>query len=421
MKLDPWQKDFLQTKGDKMLLCGRQVGKSVICSLDAALFAKNNPNKTTLIIAPTERQAYALFDKTLQHFTAFDLKTGKHRPTKHKLELKNGSKIWCLPTGISGVGIRFLTIDRLYIDECQNVGEEVRTAVTPMLLTTAGDKIYLGTPKPNSFFVKEFMDQGSTFTKFSVKSEEVLRDRDLTKEWTEYHRQKALDYIEGERRYMTKLQFAQEYEGEIIQDLHQFFSRALIESCMTIDPHSPRPVGKPYLGVDVASMGRDETVLISGIKTKSDKMVMYDMSVLMESRITSTARSIIDADIKEDYLKIYVDDGGLGVGVFHLLLEHPQTSRKVIAINNASRSLDRDDNQHKRLLKEDLYTNLKRLMEQGRIKLWKDDELLLSLQSVQFEYKNNRMILFGDNTHKTEALIRCAWAMMDKSLNIFIY
>ena len=37
--LDPWQKKFIETKGDKILCCGRQVGKSVICGIDAGEYA----------------------------------------------------------------------------------------------------------------------------------------------------------------------------------------------------------------------------------------------------------------------------------------------------------------------------------------------------------------------------------------------
>jgi hypothetical protein len=175
------------------------------------------------------------------------------------------------------------------------------------------------------------------------------------------------------------------------------------------------------MGVDVAGMGEDETVLVSVAKTDNDKLLMYDMKILMKSPVPSTARRILYEDEREDYMKIYIDDGGLGVGVFQLLLEHYQTSRKVVAINNSHRSLDSEDKQRKRILKEDLYTNLKSLMEQGRIKLWKNDKLRMSLRSIQYHHKNGRMLISGNYSHIVEALNRAAWSEKDKSLNIFIY
>ena len=68
INLDPWQKEFIATKGDKILCCGRQVGKTEICAIDAAEYAlkPDNPHPI-LMTAPTERQARLLFDKTLQY------------------------------------------------------------------------------------------------------------------------------------------------------------------------------------------------------------------------------------------------------------------------------------------------------------------------------------------------------------------
>src|SRR3990170_1582961 len=92
IQLDPWQEKFIQTKGDKILCCGRQVGKSVICGIDAGEYAANNPKNVILMIAPTERQAYALFEKTLAYLSDNYkqlLKKGKERPTKTQINLKN--------------------------------------------------------------------------------------------------------------------------------------------------------------------------------------------------------------------------------------------------------------------------------------------------------------------------------------------
>ena len=65
LALDEWQKKFLETKGDKILCTGRQVGKSVICAIDAVEYAVNHRNETIVVIAPLEKQAYALYEKML--------------------------------------------------------------------------------------------------------------------------------------------------------------------------------------------------------------------------------------------------------------------------------------------------------------------------------------------------------------------
>jgi hypothetical protein len=107
------------------------------------------------------------------------------------------------------------------------------------------------------------------------------------------------------------------------------------------------------------------------------------------------------------------------------LLDNQQTKRKIIALNNRARPLDKDDQHKKKILKEDLYNNLLMLMEQGKIKLLDDDELIESLKSVQYEYniKPNSLTMlriFGNYTHITEGLIRAAWCARDKTLNIWV-
>ena len=435
INLDPWQKEFIKTKGDKILCCGRQVGKSVICGKDAGDYAVNHGNKVILMIAPTERQAYALFEKTLFYLTenfANKIKHGKDRPTKSKINLTNGTRIWCLPTGISGIGIRFLTVHRLYADEAAYIPEEVWTAVTPMLLTTGGDMILLSTPKGReSTFADTFLNKDEaydSFTRFSQTSEEVVKNRLLCTTWTEFQRDKALQHLARERAKMSALQYAQEYEGALLDELRQFFPTELIKACMTLKRDSLIPEGaKKYLGVDVARMGEDETVLAGLALTTTAQhgtLLQFQLDIFNKFRLTQTVREILKANDTNNYRKIYIDDGGLGGGVFDPLLENPSTKRKVVPINNAARALDcdREAGRKKKLLKEDLYNNLLVLMEQGRIKFLNRDELFHSLKSVQAEYTDGGQLkIFGNYTHITEALIRAAWCIKDKSLNIFLH
>ena len=61
-------------------------------------------------------------------------------------------------------------------------------------------------------------------------------------------------------------------------------------------------------------------------------------------------------------------------------------------------------------------------MENGEITLLNDDEVKLSLRSVQAEYTDTGMLrIFGEHSHIVEGLIRAAWASKDKSLNIYCY
>ena len=418
MKLDPWQKKVLETKGNICLRSGRQVGKSTIISIKAGDYALENPNKTVMIIASVERQASLLFEKILAHIydkARYKIKTGKDRPTRHKLQLRNGSVIHCLPTGESGYGIRGFTIHLLIADEAAFVPEDVWTAVTPMLTITKGDIWLLSTPHgKEGFYYRCFNDP--KYTSFHVSSEECPR-RDE-------------EFLKHEKSWMTKAQYAQEYLGEFVDELQQFFPSELIDKVCTINQRNKPTsqlgiIGDNFLGVDVARMGTDESVLLSVERLSRERIKQIDMEITTKTLLTETIRRIKNANKKHDYQKIFIDDAGVGAGVFDVLFEDEEVKRKVVGINNAKRVYERDStgkeikDRKKVLMKENLYNNLLFLMEKGAIELFNEPEIKLSLKSIQYEYTDDgKLKIFGNYSHITEALVRAAYCMKDKTLNI---
>ena len=95
--------------------------------------------------------------------------------------------------------------------------------------------------------------------------------------------------------------------------------------------------------------------------------------------------------------------------------------RKVIGLNNSKKPIDRDGRTNK-ILKEDLYSNAKVLMEQGKILMIDSLPLLNSLKSMTFEYTEDRRIkITGKDSHIAEAFVRVCWALKEKGLNIYCY
>jgi len=122
---------------------------------------------------------------------------------------------------------------------------------------------------------------------------------------------------------------------------------------------------------------------------------------------------------------VYVDDEGIGIGVFDILISDPRTRRKVEALRNSKKIIDYKQDRKTKMLKEDLYMNMLALMEQGKLHLLKDPEIFQSLKSVQYEYTEDKkgkpfLKIFGNYTHICEGLIRAAWCVKEKSLSIRI-
>ena len=428
MRLDQWQKDFLATKGDKELCTGRQVGKTMICAIDCIEWTRKTKKKGIILMtAPQEFQAETLFNKTLDYITTKYpemIKKGKDRPTKTKIVLKKGITIICKTAGVTGFGLRSMTVIRTYVDECSQMYDMTWEAIDPQNLITGGDTIYISTPfGMKGRFYNCWINQDNaynSFTRFSIDSEKCVRERELCSTWTKEIRDKALIKIEQARARMTKKRFMQEYMGEFIEDLMQFFPDKLTIKCQTL---SRSGAGDScFLGVDVGGRIAESTFEI--LKKKGDKLKHVESIVEVYELTTMVERQVIHLDNQYHFKKIYIDSGGIGSGPYAHLLENPQTKRKMVPIDSSQKSIeyDPDKPRKKQIMKEDLYNNLLWLMENDQIQLLDDPEIFQSLKSVQFEITESKDIkIFGNYTHIVEGLIRAAWCVKDKSLNLYCF
>ena len=414
--LDNWQKKVLKTKGNIVLRSGRQVGKSTIISIKVSEYALNHKNKQIMVIAKVERQAQLLFNKILRYIFAKapdKIKKGRDRqtkqlmsPTKHKLTLTNGSVIHCLPAGDNGYGIMGFTIDMLVADEAAFIPEDVWTSVIPALAITRGSIILLSTPfLKEGYYYNCFNDP--SFTSFHQSSEDSPR-RDKK-------------FLAFQKSWMTKAQYAQMYLGQFVTDLKRFFPDELINNCCNTERRPFVLSHRDYsIGCDVGRINDPFTYEIFDI---TDKNNIVQVENLLETNVPlpQSTRKIIEFNKKYNFQKEYIDSGGMGISVCDMLREDEDNKRKVVEINNASRSIDNFGHSRK-LLKEDLYKNLKSLIEQGKLRLLDDDEVKASFRSVLYEEDLNTKTIriWGNDTHIVEGAIRGVWGARDKGLNIYI-
>lgn len=434
--LDDWQKKVIQTEGNVLLISGRRVGKSEVLAMDASEYACNNANKSVLVISHTERQAYWLFEKILNYIMDNHkgmIKTGKEKPTKSQLRLKNKSIIRCLPTGLSGSGIRGIHADRIYPDECDYIEEAVWQAITPMLLTTGGCIRASTTPNPSKEkgYVYHNMFKNPKFTVFNISTEDVINNRPISKTWTQQQREDALAHLQSEKETMTKLAYAVEYLGQWVDNLKRFYPEELIRQRAVLkNPHYD-PTYKTYLGVDVARLGHDLSSFQIVQKISRTHFIHIHSEVTKKQYTTQTYEKILQLAKMYNVSKIGLDagSGSLGVGLLDFLLQNDAVKNKVVALNNRARALDKDGKKKSKLAGEDMHQNLLSMMEHGTIKLLDDDDVKQSLRSVQFDVKispdthrTSQFVFTHINSDIVEGLKRAAWlANEDKRLNIYCY
>lgn len=418
--MDEWQKEVLDAQGNIILMCGRQVGKSEIIAKKLAEYLINNKKQKIMIVSGVERQSSGLYNKTLRYIEQMYptlLCKRKDKPLRTIFKLKNGSILLTEPVGLDGSGARQHTLNGVVFEEMQLIPEEAFGAITPMLLTTGGFMWLLGTAWATEGYVYERLSDPD-FKVFRINSEEVAELR------PEPQRSIMKRHLEKERERLGEAMYSQEYLAIPSEKVRQIFPDKLIKRCLCLQ----RRVGvwqdhRHVCGVDPAGLGEDEgaiTILDTENKEDIEQVNFIITKKLMTTQMTD---QIINLDKRYDFAKIYVDDGGVGFGVFSELMREDATKGKTEALNNSQRSLTRDETRKTKILKEDLYINLLRLMERGQIKLINDAEIRESLKSAKFEYKeeSKRMVITSNYNHPVESLIRAAWDAEKKELNIKVY
>jgi len=409
--LDPWQKEYIETDADKscFLLCGRQVGKTTAMSIKAVELCVNKFTKgqNILICSITEKQAYRMLAKALSYaevkYKKF-VKYGKDKPTMHRILFTNGTGIFCYAAGETGEGLRGDTIKKLMIDEGSRMSEEFFISVTPMLSITKGSMDIASTPCGKEGFFYE-CSKDETFKKFYVNAEDCPRH--------------DKEFLEKEKQHMTKVQYAQEYEAIFTDELKRLVPEELIKNSCVLKRIDIKYKGNFYLGCDIAGFGEDDCTYEIFERLENNQIEQRENIVEKRNMTTDTSRKIISLcnSIKE-IRKIGIDDAGVGFGVYSELMNEDTTKRKTIALNNASRTTDKEGERNKKLLKEEMYFNLLSLMETNRIKMLDDDEIKDSLRCLQYEEGK----VFGHNRHISEGIIRAVWlAEKEKGLNIFAH
>ena len=434
LEYDPWQKKLLSHKGHLLLCTGRQVGKTTVFAAKASQYMINHPNSRIIVVSLTEDQAQLMIVMILTYLEHHDKtlidKKGNKKPTKNRVTLKNGAQVLARPVGNTGDAVRGFTGDVLIVDEASRMPEDMWHAAKPTLLTTGGEIWMCSTPHgKQGYFYECFQNKNNRWKVFHISSEEVIKNRKISLAWTQKRREGGLKLLEEEKADMSELRYAQEFLGQFIDDLRQFFSDELISKCCTAKRSQPAG-GSPFLGVDIARMGDDASSYQIINRINEDKLIHMDSITKKKKLTTYTFDKIIELDKQWNFKKIGIDagSGSLGVGIMDFLLRNTQVRYKIEAINNLKRELDHLGEKKANILKVDLYDNLKSLMEKGKIKLLNSDDVKVSLKSVQYEYRiekgsPSRIEIFS-NPHNlsdiTEGIIRAAWLANQKHINTFI-
>ena len=215
---DDWQRDvLLSTEKRIALCCGRQTGKSTCVALLSLHHCLTVKDATVLIVSPSVRQSGELFRKIITYWKRLGKPVPSETETQLTLTLKNGSRIYALPS--TSETIRGMTATLLCVDEAALVSDTLFTAVRPMLAVTDGKLILLSTPAgKRGFFWKIWSEEGDWLKK-RITSEECSRI--------------SAEYLAREKRTMGASFYASEYLASFEENQLSVFNMEPVRRAFT--------------------------------------------------------------------------------------------------------------------------------------------------------------------------------------------
>lgn len=214
---DPWQEEFLRsTDPMNLILCGRQVGKSLTVSILALHAALTRPGRLVVIVAQRQDQAAELLRKAVTAFYAVGSPVPVKREGATHFELATGARILALPG--EERAMHGPTADLLIIDEAARVPDEVFHAASPQLSASKGRLVALSTAfAKTGFFYREWQE-GAGYRRWSVTARDCPRH--------------SREFLAQERRRMGQRWFDMSYFNVFGDDIAAVFSSDDIKAAM---------------------------------------------------------------------------------------------------------------------------------------------------------------------------------------------
>lgn len=451
IKLDDWQREILEDETHHIGLSkGRRIGATHLFAVKAVewLRTHHNTHPTSQIVCSsiTEDQAQLM----IAFATAYAEKKypgliGKKgdKPTKNRLILKvKGNKrfLTAKAVGNTGNSARGFEGQVLMVDEAPFQPELFFTAARPILATTGGRIWMFGTFNgQEGYFWKNYKksvedkDPKARFKFWCKNTEEVLAERPISPSWTKEQREGLRIHLAEEKEDSSEMMYAQEYLGIAAKESRQFFKNDLIDAiCCQDEKQRIGKLGLFYGGFDLARMGGDyfTAEILKKIEMHDGFKIIQADHFKKNMLLTTDNEKFVAEYTRKWNCELSAIDAGagtLGVSVLDHLKEDSQYSdikKKIIAINNRKLS-ERYDDGKQRLVIEDLYDNLRSLMEKRKITLFNRDDIKGSLRSIQWDivtdqHGKKRVKIWGRDSHIVEGIIRAAILAKQKHLNLRI-
>ena len=381
-------------------------GKSFTTGLSCVAYASIYSNSKTGIIAPSKEKTKYIMDYITNSLAVSDLESVvdldvmiltklerlKREVNKNRITFKNNSSISTITADVKRGGFTLMGAgyDNIIVDESAELTKEVYTKIYRMLLENEKATLTeLGNPWYLNHFHEHSLDP--TWHRIRISAEDCIRDGRFSIEQVDMMKKEfdAIDY-----RVLIDAEFPKDSEDSLFQ------YQSLCKAKRTIK--APKEIPEIILGIDVARLGKDKTIIYLIYRYGGLFFVKKKWSY-EKQRLTKTAGNIIK--IIEDHGNIdiiNIDSTGVGGGLDDILYEYIANNNIEIELNSFVFGAKSIDSTHYANVKADIFFNLANIINNNNLIILEDDnELFLQLRKIKGEVQSNGKKRIKDDQDKS--------------------
>jgi len=321
----------------------RQAGMTTAFAIEALLDALIHDNYVICIVSPTLRQSHRMMRYIKKAFRKLEKELNSTIPTEkftsEEIIFHHGSEIYSLPNnpqGIQGIDANHAIVDEGGLFGTQE-GEEIMDALIGSLSAKGGRFTISGKPKGKRGMIWQFWDKSNEryneFTHFKLTWKDRANQDKLYGEEVAKH-----------KKILTKLQFAETYDAEFVDEGVLVFTHELLEMAQALfkakgftlmhSDGTPQTEAKRYVGID---FGRKRNLTeIHVLEKFEDKILRTLMMKSLEKMNFEDQKTYIDdLIVRVRPYQVRVDERGMGLPLLdYLVRKHGENMIKPLNLSN---------------------------------------------------------------------------------------
>ena len=359
---------------NKIIVCGRRSGKTQMISAELIRGAVLGIYKRQMVIGPQYKHTIIVYDKIIElMFRAKvydDIEKTVMSPYP-KIVFKNGSYV-DFGSADNPNSLRGENYERVFKDESSFIKAGAKNAIKPLTYDT-GAPVWETTTPWGKGEVWELWERG-------MSGDEDYGCFHYNYKDNPYILPEGIKEIEKDiEEYGEDSEYVQcEIYGNFAEDRDRYFKKEEIENCIEEYSLPEVPIRKMdyFLGNDIAGEGEDESVFIS-LLSHGGGMRVVSIDNYEKNKPREIVGMNVELNKKYQYSSMGLDKTGMGEGPADWLGEEFEKQGISSTIVNGFRFTTQ--------FKMDIFSNLKKLMNQGKLKFPNHKKLVFQLRDLRYE------------------------------------